>query len=70
MSENENAVPHADALFNLISEKYSDRLDDKQKENLRELVTNVARNAEAMKSVKLENGAEPFTVFTPYRKEG
>ena len=69
MSDKENSTPESEALFSLIEQRYGDRLDDEQTEELREVVEGIAKNADALKSVKVENGLEPFSVFTPYRRE-
>jgi len=58
----------AEALFQNIQERYGDRLTSEQAiEEVREGVQGVADASQALRDVKLENGDEPFFVFTPYR---
>lgn len=59
-----------DALFEMVRERYGDRLSPDELEEVREAVQGMADAAEAIRAEKLDNGVEPFSVFTPYRKEG
>ncbi len=56
--------------FGIVKRLYGDRLDDEQLEGVRKGVETIVRVSAAMRAVKLENGDEPFSVFTPYREEG
>ena len=58
-----------DALFEMVRERYGDRLSPDEIEEVREAVQGMADAAEAIRAEKLDNGVEPFSVFTPYRKE-
>ena len=53
-----------DVRFNLVKGLYGDRLDDEQ------LVEGIVAASEALRTVRLDNGDEPFWVFTPHREEG
>lgn len=57
------------ALFNLVRDRYGDRLSPEELEEVRKGVEAVVEAAEALRSVKLENRDEPFSVFKPYRRE-
>ena len=63
-------VSRPDALFEMVRERYGDRLSPDELEEVREAVEGIADAAEAVRAEKLDNGVEPFSVFTPYRKEG
>ena len=56
--------------FNIVKRLYGDRLDDEQLEGVRKGMETIVRVSAAMRAVKLDNGDEPFSVFTPYREEG
>ncbi len=58
-----------DALFELLNNRYGDRLTADQLEEIKKTVEEQAEHAEKLRSVHLENGDEPAFVFTPYRAE-
>jgi hypothetical protein len=62
--DNEAAI-----LLELIKHRHGHRLDPGQLDDLREAVDGVARAAESMRSVRLENSDEPRFIFVPYREE-
>ena len=70
MSESKTENPEAETLFQMISDRYGDRLDAEQLEGVRKGVETIAEAAQALRDVKLENGDEPLSIFTPYRAEG
>ncbi len=61
--------PESEILFGIVRERYGDRLNDDELEEVRKGVDALAEAAESLRKVKLENGDEPFSVFTPYRGE-
>ena len=67
MSEN-SAQREAELMFNVVRERYGDRLDDEQLEEVRRGVEGIFEAAESLREIKLENGDEPFSLFVPYRK--
>ncbi|MCW3991445.1 MAG: hypothetical protein NWE79_01960 [Candidatus Bathyarchaeota archaeon] len=69
MSDSDTESREARALFNMVRDRYGDRLDPEELEGVRKGVEAVVEAAEALRSVKLENSDEPFSVFKPYRKE-
>ena len=69
MSDSDTESREARALFNLVRDRYGDRLGPEELEGVRKGVEAVVEAAEALRSVKLENSDEPFSVFKPYRKE-
>lgn len=56
--------------FNVVKGLYGDRLDDEQLEGVRQGIEGIVAASQALRAVKLENGDEPYSVFTPYRAEG
>lgn len=60
----------AKLLFNLVRERYGDRLTTEELEEVRKGVDGLTEAAQTLRAQKLENGDEPFSTFVPYRKEG
>ena len=56
-------------LFEMVRDRYGDRLSAEELEEVRKGVEGIAEAAEALRSVKLGNGTEPFSIFKPYKKE-
>ena len=54
----------------MVKSRYGDRLDTDQLDEVREGVDAIVEAAQALRSVKLEGGDEPMSVFTPYLGEG
>ena len=69
MSDSDTESREARALFNMVRDRYGDWLGPEELEGVRKGVAAVVEAAEALRSVKLENSDEPFSVFKPYRKE-
>ncbi len=59
----------AEFLFQMVRDRYGDRLSAGELEEVRKGVKGIAEAAEALRSVKLGNGTEPFSIFKPYKKE-
>jgi hypothetical protein len=59
----------AEFLFKMVRDRYGDRLNAEELEEVRKGVKGIAEAAEALRSVKLGNGTEPFSIFKPYKKE-
>ena len=59
----------AEFLFQMVRDPYGDRLNAEELEEVRNGVKSIAEAAEALRSVKLGNGTEPFSIFKPYKKE-
>lgn len=70
MSKSDVRGKESEFLFNMVRERYGDRLSGEELEEVRKGVERVVEAAEALRSVKLKNSDEPFSVFKPYRKEG
>ena len=49
---------------------YGDRMDGGQLEEARKAVESIVAASQALRAVKLDNGDEPFWVFTPHREDG
>ena len=58
----------AELMFNVVRERYGDRLDDEQLEEVKKGVDGIFEAAESLRKIKLENSDEPFSSFVPYRK--
>ena len=58
----------AELMFDVVRERYGDRLDDDQLEEVKKGVEGIFETAVALRKVRLENGDEPFSMFVPYRK--
>jgi hypothetical protein len=56
-------------LFQLVKEKYGDRLTTEELTEVKNGVKKVAEISEALRQVKLGNWDEPFSIFKPYNKE-
>ena len=59
----------ADFLYEMVRDRYGDRLSAEELEEVRKGVEGIAKAAESLRSVKLGNGTEPFSIFKPYKKE-
>ncbi len=70
MSESKPENREVETLFQLVSDRYGGRLDAEQLEEVKKGVEAIAEAAQALRAVKLENGDEPLSIFTPYRAEG
>ncbi len=68
MSERSNQ--ETEILFSLVRERYGSRLNAEELEEVRKGVEGVVEMAQSLRSQKLQNGDEPFSIFAPYRKEG
>ena len=69
MSEPEKQDPEADALFEIVRQRYGDRLTGKQLDELRKIVQAQVEAARALRPVRLTNADEPMLPFAPYRAE-
>lgn len=50
--------------------RYGSRLNDLQKNELRDLVHGTQEQLERLRAYKLDNGDDPALVFEPYRRQG
>ena len=55
--------------FRIVTRLYGDRLDDDQLAEVRKGVEGIVEMSEALRAVRLRNGDEPMSAFTPYREE-
>jgi hypothetical protein len=62
---NENG--ESEHLFNIIKERYGERLSDDELAEVKKGVEKIVEAAEKLREIRLENGDEPFFVFRPYR---
>ena len=54
----------------MIRQRYGERLTSQELEEVRQGVEGIAKAAEALRAVKLDNSDEPFSIFTPHVEEG
>jgi len=69
MSEPAKPDPEADALFEIVRQRYGDRLTREQLDELRKIVQGQVEAARALRAVRLTNADEPMQPFAPYRAE-
>jgi hypothetical protein len=66
---NEESPKETDFLYQMVKDRYGDRLTVDELAEVRKGVEGIVEAAEALRSVKLGNGTEPFSIFKPYKKE-
>jgi hypothetical protein len=64
-----NESGESEHLFNIIKERYGERLSDDELAEVKKGVEKIVEAAEKLREIRLENGDEPFFVFRPYRGE-
>jgi hypothetical protein len=69
MSKPTKPDPEGDALFEIVRQRYGDRLTREQLEELREIVQAQVEAARALRAVRLTNADEPMQPFAPHREE-
>ena len=69
MSKPAKPDPEGDALFEIVRQRYGDRLTREQLEELREIVQAQVEAARALRAVQLTNADEPMQPFAPHREE-
>ena len=66
MSKTEEA---GDELFQMILDRYGDRLTSQETDEVRKIVLRIAKTAGELRSVQLSNSDEPMALFQPYSNE-
>ena len=66
MSEQSSVDDKAEQMMAVIRQRYGDRLDDHELEEVGEAAKAIVQAAEDMRAVRLEHGDSPFSV-PPYR---
>lgn len=69
MRKDDRRKNESEFLFNLLLSQFGDRFSPEESEEVRKGVERITETAEALRSVKLKNGDEPFSVFKPYRRD-
>jgi hypothetical protein len=69
MSEPTKPDPEADALFEIVRQRYGDRLTPEQLDDVRKIVKAQVEAARALRAMRLTNADEPMQPFAPYRAE-
>ena len=69
MSEPATPDPEADALFEIVRQRYGDRLTPEQLDEVRQIVQAQVEAARALRAMRLTNADEPMQPFAPYRAE-
>jgi hypothetical protein len=62
-------IPEAEILFALIRQRYADRLDAAQLEELRKTVEGLVRDLAALRAAHIPDDAEPAQPFIPFRAD-
>ena len=62
-------VSEAEILFGLIRQRYADRLDAAQLEELRKTVDGLVRDLGALRAADIPDDAEPAQPFIPFRAD-
>jgi uncharacterized protein YktA (UPF0223 family) len=60
----------AETLFNLVKEKYGDKIASDELDEVKKAVEKIVESSMELRKFKLGNWDEPFSVFKPYRREG
>ena len=69
MSEPEKRDGEGDALYEIVRQRYGDRLTPEQQDEVRKVVMAQVEAARALRAVRLTNADEPMQPFAPYRAE-
>lgn len=69
MSEPAKPDPEADALFEIVRQRYGDRLTPEKLDDVRKIVRAQVEAARALRLIRLTNADEPMQSFAPYRAE-
>jgi len=69
MSEPTKPDPEADALFEIVRQRYGARLTPEQLDEVRKIVQAQVEAARALRAMRLTNVDEPMQPFVPYRAE-
>ena len=69
MSEPAKPDPEADALFEIVRQRYGGRLTREQLDELGRIVRAQVEAARALRPIRLTNADEPMQPFAPYRAE-
>ena len=67
---NEDEKGEAEFLFDVVRERYGERLSAEELDEVKKGVDRVVEDARALRSVALETTDEPTSVFTPFREDG
>ena len=69
MSEPAKPDPEGDALFEIVRQRYGDRLTPSLMDEVRKIVLAQVEAARALRAMRLTNANEPMQPFAPYRAE-
>jgi hypothetical protein len=69
VSQEQGVQVEAEAAFDLLMQRYGDRLTPEMVDGLRGSVEAVVKTVAAVRSVKLANGDAPLLGFAPVQKE-
>ena len=59
----------AETLFNLVKERYGDKINEDELDEVKKAVEKIVETAIELRKVELGNWNEPFSVFKPYRRD-
>lgn len=69
MNDNNEIDPDMESIFNIVKQRYGNRLTPEELEEVQKAVESIRKMTAALRAVKLNNDDEPFTRFVPYREE-
>ena len=69
MSEPTKPDPETGALFEIVRQRYGDRLAPEQLDEVSRIVQAQVEAARALRAVRLTNADEPMQPFAPHRAE-
>jgi hypothetical protein len=69
MSEPAKPDPEVEALFEIVRQRYGDRLTPSLMDEVRTIVQAQVEAARALRAMLLTNADEPMQPFAPYRAE-
>jgi hypothetical protein len=70
VSEEQEIQRECEAAFDLLMDRYGDRLTPEMRDGLRGSVETVVKTVAAVRSVRLENGDAPLGGFAPLKGDG
>ena len=67
MEPEEKTTLEQELLFAVVKEKYGGLLSEEQLDEVRQSVLGMSNFTQPLRSIRLTNDVEPFSMFRPYR---
>lgn len=68
MSEEKPDDKESENLYNLVKDRFGDRLTAEELEQVKKDIKTIVDASKALQTVKLSNWDEPFLFFKPYKR--